>query len=200
MGDEEGVEILEQGEKESRFGMTREGFLEKAFSTPASASIIFLLSVFIPLFGLFPSEITLSMTFAFSIPLIVLFLIGVVMNKEVGIRELLSKWFFLIIILSYVFYILSRSPWEPVQYYFYTAMFLIGFALSFLTYFIYYLFYLLSKRKGGMSYRIRILIVFVPTLIIMMGIVFILSNIVIGVADGEVFTLGRWLFEWGGSI
>lgn len=190
MGSDDGVEILEAEVKES--------WLERAMGMPGAISSVFILSILLPWIG-FTKHIIWPMMVSFSVPVFYIFLTMVVLNRHISLRKHIP----ILIGVSLILYLVSMAPSTPSSLYIYITLFLIGLGISSLTYFIYYFLYRLGKRMWGMEeikYRKRFLIAFLPSIFLMLLILFFISGIVIGVEGEEIITVAGWLVKITGGL
>jgi len=158
--------------------------IERSLKMPGAISVVVLLSILLPLFGIFPKPISLPLLMVFSIPTLYMFFAQVILNRPLSLKKnlLISG------VASYVFYILSRYPFEAIEFYIYSLFFLIGGLISVIVYLVYYSMYLLGKKvryeNEEMSFRSRFIICFIPTLLVSLLFCVIIS----------VF-IGVWTFE-----
>ncbi len=155
--------------------ITRDDFREKALSMPGAISSIFVLAILIPALSLFPSNITVAMFVAFSVPTFYVFIIRTIFNREIGIKKHLT----LTVFLSYLLYMFGLSAWETAaQFYVHSFFFVIGMGFGALTYLTYWIIYKIGKAtlKEELSYRKRFFFIFIPTTAIMLFISIMLSS------------------------
>lgn len=147
-------------------------FYEKAVNLPGAIAVVFLLSMIYPPLGFFPLEVTTSILIAFTIPAVYIFLINVIFNRDVKIG------FHLLVVMcvSFGFYSLNKWPFDIHQLFAYSFFFVFGAFVSMIAYSIYYVLYRLGKRySGNVSYRMRFFMSFLPTLIAMIFVGYLLS-------------------------
>lgn len=179
------VELIDESNED------KESWLEKMLALPGAFSLIFFLAMFLPLLG-FPSELSWALLTSFSIPTAYAFIMMAVLNRHISFKKHIP----ILTGLSFLIYILSRAPTTPSLLYAYIIFFVAGTAIASLSYFIYYLLYRFAKRMFGteeVRIRKRFLIMFIPAMVIMFLLLFLIGGIVIGVVDEEIITVAGWL-------
>ncbi len=156
--------------------------LDRMLSMPGAVSVIFLLSVLLPALGVFPGSVTLAMFVAFSVPTLYIFMAQGVLNRDISLkRHVIVSW-----TVSYLFFLSMSWPLEPLAFYIQSFYFTFGSLFAFLVYLVYFGFFRLGKsRESQLSHRKRLLLCFLPTLMITLTF-----SVVVG------YFSGGWMFRF----
>lgn len=148
-----------------------EQFKERALNMPGAITIIVLLSLFLPMTNIMPYEITIPLLIVFSVPIVWVFLWRTLTNKKVS----LGKHLTITIFLSYIFFIITSDLSTAMFFYINSIFFLLALGISGFVYIVYYLFFLVGKKYAQKNYRKRFVIVFIPTLVISIVFLWLMS-------------------------
>ncbi len=148
---------------------------DRLIGMPGAFSVLFILTIILPLLNLLPQAIILPVLLIFSLPVFYVFMISVVFNKEFKPRKNVIAT----TIISYLLYILISYPFTGAfQFYAYSSIFLFSIIFGLITYLVYYIFLVIARRiREPIGYRKRFLFAFLPSLVLMLGLSFFINLI-----------------------